>query len=53
MSTTPATPSAEMLTSAREAAAGHRWQEALDLFKAVDAPGLLTPNDLDLMGDAA
>ena len=53
MATIQATPPAEALLQARAAAAGHRWQHALELFSAADAANLLTPEDLDLLGDAA
>lgn len=53
MTTIQATPPAEALIQARSAAAAHRWQDALELFSAAEAASLLTPEDLDLFGDAA
>ena len=53
MATTQTTPPTEALTRAREAAAEHRWGEALELFSAADVANLLTPEDLDQLGDAA
>jgi len=53
MTTTQATPPAEALIQARIAGAEHRWHAALGLFSAADAANLLTPDDLDLLGDAA
>ncbi|MGH2463161.1 MAG: LuxR family transcriptional regulator, partial [Candidatus Limnocylindria bacterium] len=53
MTTTQTIPPAEALIQAREAAARHRWLEALELFSAADAANALTPGDLDLLGDAA
>ncbi|HJT64489.1 MAG TPA: LuxR family transcriptional regulator [Candidatus Limnocylindria bacterium] len=53
MTTIQATPPAEALIKARAAAAEHRWQEALELFSAADVGSLLTPGDLDQLGDSA
>jgi len=53
MTTIEATPPAEALVQARAAGAEHRWHDALELFSAADAANLLTPDDLDLLGDAA
>jgi class 3 adenylate cyclase len=53
MTTIQATPPAEALIQARTAAAEHRWQNALELFSAADAANLLTPGDLDQLGDSA
>lgn len=53
MTTIQATPPAEALIQARSAAAEHRWHEALELFRAADTASLLTPGDLDQLGDAA
>jgi class 3 adenylate cyclase len=52
MTTTQAIPPAEALVQARTAAAQRRWQDALELFTAAEQEGL-TPEDLDLLGDAA
>ncbi|MGH2484053.1 MAG: tetratricopeptide repeat protein, partial [Candidatus Limnocylindria bacterium] len=53
MTTIQATPPAEALIQARTAAAENRWHDALDLFSAADVASLLTPGDLDQLGDAA
>lgn len=53
MTTIQTTPPAEALIQARSAAAAHRWHDALELFSAADAANLLTPGDLDQLGDAA
>jgi class 3 adenylate cyclase len=45
-------PPEEALTQARAAVEAHRWQEAVELFHAADEAGLLTPDDLDLLGNA-
>jgi len=53
MTTIQATPPTEALIQARAAAAEHRWHDALELFSTADAASLLTPGDLDQLGDAA
>jgi class 3 adenylate cyclase len=53
MATTKPKPPAEVLADARLAASEHRWSDSLELFRAADAGTALTPDDLDLLGDAA
>ncbi len=43
----------EPLQQGRDALERHAWQEAFDLLSAADASGPLSPNDLDLLADAA
>jgi class 3 adenylate cyclase len=43
----------QVLLSAREAAAGHAWQEAFEGFGAVDAAGKLSLEDLETLSDVA
>ncbi len=52
MATTRTTPPAAALIQARAAVEEHRWQAAVELFAVADEAGLLTPDDLDLLGDA-
>ena len=52
MATTHVTPPAEALTQARAAVNEHHWQRAVELFATADEAGLLTPDDLDLLGNA-
>jgi class 3 adenylate cyclase len=52
MASTQTIPPAEALMQARAAVDAHRWQEAVELFGLADEAGLLTPDDLDLLGNA-
>jgi class 3 adenylate cyclase len=51
--TTQEIPPADALSRARVASSEHRWRDAINLFAAADQGSLLTPIDLDLLGDAA
>ena len=42
-----------VLKSAHKAAADHAWQEAFEGFRAVDASGELSPEDLEALSDVA
>jgi class 3 adenylate cyclase len=44
---------AEALQSARDGLVRHAWQEAFDRFLVVDAVGVLSPEDLEAMSEAA
>ena len=52
MASTRTTPPAEALIQARTALDEHRWQAAIELFAVADEASLLTPDDLDLLGNA-
>ncbi len=52
MASTQTTQPAEALTQARTAVDDHRWEAAVELFAVADEAGLLTPDDLDLLGNA-
>ncbi len=52
MASTQTIPPAAALVQARAAVDEHRWQAAVELFAVADEAGLLTPDDLDLLGNA-